>query len=247
LRGGHGLLDHPGSSLSFPTKEHARARGATIHHRAHLGAVLRPAPEARRRPPARLPPCPHPRRGGLREAGRGPGVRLRLQEKIAEEGCSATTLRRRRDEWIGAGAVDALREMALEAHDRMIGLKLSDVAVGCWPRGGEKAGRSPVDRGKRGIKRSVAVDAKGIPLTVVPAPANCHGSPLCWAEPSMAFSRLWEDPQRGERPPRPRLRLERHPPALGGSWPARCDLRERQARIARGRLVMGRREDQELS
>ena len=44
--------------------------------------------------------------------------------------------------------------------------------------GGEKAGRSPVDRGKRGIKRSMAVDASGIPLGAVSAPANCHDSPL---------------------------------------------------------------------
>ncbi len=71
-------------------------------------------------------------------------------EKIAGEGCSATTLRRRRDEWIGSGVVDALREMALEAYDRIIGLELSDVAV----------------------------DAKGIPLAVVSAPANRHDSPL---------------------------------------------------------------------
>jgi transposase len=47
-------------------------------------------------------------------------------EKIADEGCSATTLRRRRDEWILAGVVDALREMALEAYDRMVGLELSE-------------------------------------------------------------------------------------------------------------------------
>ena len=103
-------------------------------------------------------------------------------EKIAGEGCSATTLRRRRDEWIGAGVVDALREIALEAYDRTIGLELSDVAVDCCitkaPCGGEGAGRSPVDRGKRGTKRSVAVDAKGIPLAVISAPANRHDSPL---------------------------------------------------------------------
>ena len=76
-------------------------------------------------------------------------------EKIAEEGCSATTLRRRRDEWIGLGLVETLRRTALEAYDRPIGLELSEVAVDCCitkaPRGGEKAGRSPVDRGKRGI------------------------------------------------------------------------------------------------
>jgi hypothetical protein len=45
-------------------------------------------------------------------------------------------------------------------------------------RGGEKAGRSPVDSGKRGIKRSMAVDASGVPLGGVIAPANRHDSPL---------------------------------------------------------------------
>ncbi len=103
-------------------------------------------------------------------------------EKIANEGCSATTLRRRRDEWILAGVVDALREMTLEAYDRMVGLELSEVAVDCCitkaPCGGEKAGRSPVDRGKGGTKRSVAVDGRGIPLGTLTAPANRHDSPL---------------------------------------------------------------------
>jgi len=103
-------------------------------------------------------------------------------EKIAEEGCSATTLRRRRDEWIGLGLAETLRKMALDAYDRMVGLELSDVAVDCCitkaPCGGEKSGRSPVDRGKRGVKRSVAVDGRGIPLGSVTAPANRHDSPL---------------------------------------------------------------------
>jgi hypothetical protein len=40
------------------------------------------------------------------------------------------------------------------------------------------AGRSPVDRGKRAIKRSMVVDACGIPLEIVIAPANRHDSPL---------------------------------------------------------------------
>jgi hypothetical protein len=35
-----------------------------------------------------------------------------------------------------------------------------------------------VDRGKRGIKRSTMVEANGIPLGVVSAPANRHDSPL---------------------------------------------------------------------
>ena len=102
--------------------------------------------------------------------------------RISEKGCSATTLRRRRDEWIEAGAMEALEEIVREAYDRIVGLELEEVAVDCCitkaPCGGEKAGRSPVDRAKRGIKRSVAVDAKGIPLGVVTAAANRHDSPL---------------------------------------------------------------------
>jgi hypothetical protein len=80
------------------------------------------------------------------------------------------------------GVMGRLREMALAAYDRTIGLELADLAVdGCItkaPCGGEKAGRSPVDRGKRGVKRSMAVDARGIPLGTVTAPANRHDSPL---------------------------------------------------------------------
>jgi hypothetical protein len=103
-------------------------------------------------------------------------------EKIADGTCSATTLRRRRDEWIVAGVIDSLRKMALEAYDRMVGLEPAELAVDSCitkaPCGGEKAGRSPVDRGKRGIKRSVVVDGRGIPLGSVSAPANHHDSPL---------------------------------------------------------------------
>jgi transposase len=103
-------------------------------------------------------------------------------ERIADECCSATTMRRRRDEWIEAGVMAALRELALEAYDKIIGLQLSDVAVDCCitkaPCGGEKAGRNPVDRGKQGIKRSTVVDAKGIPLGSIAAPANRRDSPL---------------------------------------------------------------------
>jgi hypothetical protein len=104
--------------------------------------------------------------------------------RIAEEGCSATTLRRRRDEWIDLGVMEELEEMARESYDRVIGLDMAEVAVDCCITkapsfaGGEKAGRSPVDRGKRGMKRSTAVDARDIPLGAVAAPANRHDSPL---------------------------------------------------------------------
>lgn len=102
--------------------------------------------------------------------------------RIADQTCSATTLRRRRDEWISAGIMEQLQKIALDSYDRMIGLDLSDIAVDCCitkaPCGGDKAGKSPVDRGKQGMKRSMIVDANGIPLGTIAAPANRHDSPL---------------------------------------------------------------------
>ena len=108
--------------------------------------------------------------------------------RIADESYSATTLRDRRDEWIELGVIEELREAVLEAYDRYIGLELSEVAVDCCitkaPCRGEKSGRSPVDRGKRGIKRSTAVDGEGIPIGDVSGPANRHDSPLLVPPPS---------------------------------------------------------------
>jgi hypothetical protein len=102
--------------------------------------------------------------------------------RIADGTCSATTLRRRRDEGIAAGVMDALLGLVLGAYDRRIGLALADLRIDCCittaPCGGELAGRRPVDRGKQGLKRSVAVDAAGIPLGTVAAPANRHDAPL---------------------------------------------------------------------
>jgi transposase len=103
-------------------------------------------------------------------------------ERIADAACSATTLRRRRDEWIRLGIFDRLRLACLDAYEKMIGLDLADVAVdGCTtkaPCGGECAGRSPVDRGKSGMKRSQLSDGAGVPLATVSAPANIRDDAL---------------------------------------------------------------------
>ena len=102
--------------------------------------------------------------------------------KIADSSCSATTIRTRRDEWIVAGVFAELEQICLNAYEKMIGLDLANLVVdGCIvkaPCGGEAAGRSPVDRGKQGTKRSLLVDGNGIPLGCVVAGANCHDSPL---------------------------------------------------------------------
>jgi transposase len=97
-------------------------------------------------------------------------------ERLADASCSATTMRRRRDEWIALGVWDRLRLTCLDAYEKMIGLDLADVAVdGCTtkaPCGGECAGRSPVDRAKGGMKRSQLTDGAGVPIATVSAPAN---------------------------------------------------------------------------
>jgi transposase len=103
-------------------------------------------------------------------------------ERIADAACSATTMRRRRDEWIRLGIFDRLRLACLDAYEEMIGLDLADVAVdGCItkaPCGGECAGRSPVDRGKGGMKRSQLSDSVGVPMATVSAPANTRDDAL---------------------------------------------------------------------
>ena len=101
---------------------------------------------------------------------------------IADCSCGATTIRERRNEWIKAGIFARLKQVALDAYDRIVGLILQDIIIdGCTgkaPGGGECAGRSPVDRGKQGMKRSSMTDGYGIPLDRVLAGANRHDSRL---------------------------------------------------------------------
>ena len=135
-------------------------------------------------------------------------------ERIADCTCSATTLRDQRGEWIELGVMDTLREMAIVAYDRIVGLELPDVAVDCCitkaPCGGEKAGRSPVNRGKGGTKRSTAVDAQGIHLSTVTAPANRHDSPLL-VEPLEAVTQTLGGLPEGANIPRLVATIPRHP------------------------------------
>jgi hypothetical protein len=148
--------------------------------------------------------------------------------RIADESCSESTLRRRRDEWIALGLMEKLREISLQTYDRLIGLELADLAVdGCItkaPCGGEKAGRSPVDRGKGGLKRSTVVEAKGIPLGTVVAPANHHDSPLLARHLGAARRAAgW-----GKRASGPCLRFGCYPREASGSAAVRRDLPEGQ-------------------
>lgn len=91
---------------------------------------------------------------------------------------SATTLRRRRDEWVAAGVFDRLCDEALAGYDRLVGLDLSEVSIDGSlhkaPCGGQGTGPNPTDRGKRGWKWSLATDRDGIPIGWAIDGANRH-------------------------------------------------------------------------
>jgi hypothetical protein len=103
-------------------------------------------------------------------------------ERIATAACSDRTIRRRLKDWASRGIATTLHASCLAAFDKMIGLRLGDVsvdgAITKAPCGGDKAGPSPVDRRKGGLKRSVAAEATGVPLGLGSAGATRHDSPL---------------------------------------------------------------------
>lgn len=97
-------------------------------------------------------------------------------------GVGATTLRRRRTEWLRAGVFDRLVGHVLVAVDRMIGIDMSliliDTSIHKAPMGGSGTGPSRVDRAKLGWKFSLVSDANGTPVAWVPAAANVHDQKL---------------------------------------------------------------------
>jgi transposase len=103
-------------------------------------------------------------------------------ERVATAGCSDWTIRDRVKEWTELGLSKKLHALALAAYDKMIGLELDDLSAdGCHtkaPVKGDKAGRSPVDRGKQGLKRSTMVENRGIPLGMATDGGNRHDSKL---------------------------------------------------------------------
>lgn len=103
-------------------------------------------------------------------------------EAIADTTCSAGAIRNRRDEWMRHGVFAWLQHIALKSYDNSVGLVLDHIAVDGpltkAPGGSQVAGRSPVDRGRQGLKRSGTTDGYGIPIGRVLTRAHCHESPL---------------------------------------------------------------------
>ena len=68
--------------------------------------------------------------------------------------------------------------LGLQEYDEIKGIQWKwqalDAASTKAPLGGQSTGANPTDRAKRGVKRSLLVEAKGVPLAIEVGPANRH-------------------------------------------------------------------------
>ena len=104
-----------------------RARTRTLPHRAHLATVKALLPEHESDHPLGCHRPRVPERLVFEEL-----VQVLVfgcaYERIADSSCSESTLRRRREEWIELGLMERLRDITLDAYDRLVGLELGDLA-----------------------------------------------------------------------------------------------------------------------
>jgi len=91
---------------------------------------------------------------------------------------SGKTLHRYFQHWSRAGVFKKMWKASLKEYDETKGLEWKwqavDAASTKAPLGGQATGASPTDRGKRGTKRSLLVEAKGVPLAIEVGPAQRH-------------------------------------------------------------------------
>ena len=91
---------------------------------------------------------------------------------------SASAIHKRFLEWEQAGFFSALWRARLAEHDEMEGIawrwQSFDGALLKAPPARQSVGPNPTDRGKSGSKRTLLVDARGVPLSIVVTGANRH-------------------------------------------------------------------------
>jgi len=95
---------------------------------------------------------------------------------LPEEFGSGKTAHRYFQRWVRAGVFKRLWRAGLTEYDDLNGIdwkwQAADGAMTKAPLGGEKTGKNPTDRGKIGTKRSLLVNAQGLPLGIVVSGAN---------------------------------------------------------------------------
>jgi transposase len=95
---------------------------------------------------------------------------------VPREYGSGKTLHRYFQRWRRAGVFRKLWKQGLLEYDEVKGIdwpwQAADGAVTKAPLGGEATGPNPTDRAKGGTKRSLWVDARGVPLGIAVSGAN---------------------------------------------------------------------------
>jgi transposase len=97
---------------------------------------------------------------------------------VPKEFGSGKTLHRYFQRWVRARVFKRMWQAGLAEYDEVKGLQwqwqAADAAMTKAPLGGQASGPNPTDRAKQGVKRSLLVDAKGVPLAIEVAAANRH-------------------------------------------------------------------------
>ena len=93
-----------------------------------------------------------------------------------------STVHDRFQEWRSSGLFENMWIAGLLEYDNKkrirVGMAAIDGAMTKAPLGGPGTGANPTDRGKKGTKRSILTDGKGIPLSVTVDGANRHDKKL---------------------------------------------------------------------
>jgi putative transposase len=80
--------------------------------------------------------------------------------------------------WVRAGIFDKIFDVLVHFYDGLRGIDRKwaslDGSIVKAPRGGEKTGRNPTDRGKSGAKRHVLADGRGVPIGIATSAANVN-------------------------------------------------------------------------
>src|SRR5215213_6933055 len=89
-----------------------------------------------------------------------------------------STVHERFQGWVEAGVFGRLWASGLLEYDERVGIdwewQAMDGAMTKAPLGGESTGRNPTDRGKRGVKRSLLTEGRGVPVGLSVDGANRH-------------------------------------------------------------------------
>lgn len=101
---------------------------------------------------------------------------------VPKEFGSGKTLHRYFQRWAKARVFKRMWQAGLEEYDELHGLEwkwqAADGAMTKAPLGGQATGPNPTDRAKGGTKRSLLVEAKGLPLAIEVGPANRHDAKM---------------------------------------------------------------------